>query len=127
MDAVDEYFRERHAEPVPLRDLSKPNSEVFCLPMHAVCKDTSTTPKLRVAFDASAKSSMGISLNDQPLVFPMVHALLLDMLLRFRRHKIVLATDISLMYHAIFSLKISVISFGLCGERMGAEKLKILE
>ena len=26
-DAVDEYFRERHAEPVPPGDLSKPNSK----------------------------------------------------------------------------------------------------
>ena len=28
-DVVDEYFQERHAEPVPPGDLSKPNSEVF--------------------------------------------------------------------------------------------------
>ena len=73
-DAVDEYFREHHAEPVPPGDLYKPNSEVFYLPMHAVCKGTSTTSKLRVVFDASAKSSMDVLLNDQLLVGPMVHA-----------------------------------------------------
>ena len=54
-----------------------------------------------MVFDASAKSSTGVSLNDQLLVGPTVHAPLLDVLLRFRRHKIALATDISRMYRAV--------------------------
>ena len=43
---------------------------------------------------------MGVSLNYQLLVGPMVHAQLPDVLLRFR-HKIALVTDISRMYHAV--------------------------
>ena len=78
-----------------------------------------------MVFDASAKSSTGVSLNDQLHVGLTIHALLLDVLLRFRRHKIALATDIIRMYCAVFSLKISVISIGLGGERMGMEKSKI--
>ena len=100
-DAIDEYFEQSHAEPVPPEDLSKPSSEVYYMPMHAVRKDTSTTTKLRVVFDASAKSSTGVSLNDQLLVGPTVHAPLVDVLLRFRRHKIAIATDISRMYRAV--------------------------
>ena len=69
--------------------------------MHAVRKDTSTTTKLCVVFDASAKSSTGISLNDQLLMRPTVHAPLIDVLLRFRRHKTAIATDISSMYRAV--------------------------
>ena len=64
-EVIDEYLEQDHAEAVPIRDMSKPCHEVYYLPMHAVHKTTSTTTKLRVVFDASAKSSTGVSLNDQ--------------------------------------------------------------
>jgi len=91
----------RHAEPVPAADLHKACHEVFYLPMHAVRKEDSTTTKLRVVFDASAKSSTGVSLNDTLLVGPTVHPPLIDVLLRFRIHRIALTTDVSKMYRAV--------------------------
>ena len=100
-EAIGEYFEQNHAEPVPPQDLSKPCHEVYYLPMHAVHKTTSTTTKLRVVFDASAKSSTGVSLNDQLLVGPTVHAPLTDVLLRFRQHRVALTADISRMYRAV--------------------------
>ena len=45
-DVVNEYFTLGHAELVPVTDMSKPPSEVFYLPMHAVKKPSSTTTKL---------------------------------------------------------------------------------
>ena len=68
--------------------------------MHAVYKASSMTTKVRAVFDASAKSSTGISLNNTLLVGPTVHPLLIDVLLRFRLHPIALTADISKMYHA---------------------------
>ena len=38
------------------------------LPIHVVQKEESTTTKFRVVFDASAKSSTGVSMNDTLLV-----------------------------------------------------------
>ena len=67
----------------------------------AVVKASSTTTKVRAVFDASAKSASGVSLNDQLLVGPTVHAALVDVLLQFRLHRIALATDVSRMYRAI--------------------------
>ena len=47
-EAIDEYFQQTHAEPVPPKHMSKPCNEVYYLPMHAVRKNTSTTTQLRV-------------------------------------------------------------------------------
>ena len=80
---MDEYFKMGHAETVPAVDLEKPQENVFYLPMHVVRKESSTTTKIRAVFDASAKSSTGISLNDTLLVGPTVHPLLIDVLLCF--------------------------------------------
>ena len=51
--------------------------------MHIVRKETNTTTKVYAVFDASAKTSMGISLNDILMVGPIVHPPLLDVLIRF--------------------------------------------
>ncbi|XP_076389571.1 uncharacterized protein LOC105662854 [Megachile rotundata] len=73
----------------------------FYLPHHAVTKIESTTTKLRVVFDGSAKSSTGISLNDTQKVGPTVQSELVEILLRFRTHQFVLSADIEKMYRQI--------------------------
>ena len=98
---MQEYFDLKHAENVPLADLNKPPENVFYLPMHAVRKESSTTTKIRAVFDASAKSSTGTSLNDTLLVGPTIHPPLVDVLLRFRLHRVALTADVSRMYRAV--------------------------
>ncbi|XP_078051418.1 uncharacterized protein LOC144477563, partial [Augochlora pura] len=73
----------------------------FYLPHHAVMKKDSTTTKLRVVFDGSAKTSSGVSLNSAQVVGPPVQDELLSILLRFRKHAIVIAADVSKMYRQI--------------------------
>ena len=58
---MQEYLDLGHAKLVPREDMDKDPSQVFYLPMHAVYKASSSTTKIREAFDASAKSSSGIS------------------------------------------------------------------
>ena len=98
---MNEYKDLKHAELVPEADLNKPTQETFYLPMHAVRKEESTTIQLRVVFDASAKSSTGISLNDSLLVGPTTHPPLIDVLLQFCTHRVALTTDVSKMYRAV--------------------------
>ena len=100
-DVMKEYFTLGHAEEVPIMDLYKPPKQVYYMPMHAVKKDSSVTTKLRVVFDASAKSNTDVSLNDTLMIGPTVHSSLVDVLLRFRLHPIALTADISKMYRAI--------------------------
>ena len=98
---MGDYFDKGHTEPVPDDDQQKPPREVFYLPMHAVRKESSTTTKLRAVFDASAKSSTCVSLNDTLFVGPTVHPPLVDVLLCFRLHRIALVMDVSQMYRAV--------------------------
>lgn len=78
---LKEYLDLGQAERVPIEDLGKPQSDVFYLPMHIIYKTCSTTTKVRAVFDASAKSTTGVSLNDCLLVGPTVHSPLIDVLL----------------------------------------------
>ena len=98
---IKEYMELGHAEVVPAQDLGKDVSQVFYMPIHVVYKDTSSTTKVRAVFDGSAKSSTGVSLNDLLLVGPTVHPQLMDVLLRFRVHRVALTTDVSKMYRAV--------------------------
>ena len=98
---VQEYFDQQHAEEVPQEDFDKPQDQVFYLPMHIVCKESSTTTKIRAVFDASAATTTGISLNSTLMVGPTVHPPLLDVLIRFRSHRIAMIADVSRMYRAV--------------------------
>ena len=90
-----------HAEIVPIEEMDKDPASVFYLPTHVVYKSSSSTNKIRAVFDASAKSNSGVSLNDTLLVGPTVHPPLLNVLLRFRAHRVALTADVSKMYRAI--------------------------
>ena len=101
-DAVmQKYFDLGHAEPVPTQDMDKSPALTFYLPMHAVYKTSSTTTRVRAVFDASTKSSTGVSLNDTLLVGPTLHPPLIDVLLRFRLYPVALTADVSKMYRAV--------------------------
>ena len=69
--------------------------------MHIVYKESTSTTKVRVVFDASAKSSTGVSLNDLLLVGPTVDSTPMDVLLRFRMYRVALIADVSRMYRAV--------------------------
>ena len=72
-----------HAELVPTADLGNPCNKVYYFPMHTVRKETSSTSKVRVVFNASAKTASGTSLNDHLLVGPMEHSTIIDVYYAF--------------------------------------------
>lgn len=73
----------------------------YFLPHHAVFKLTDNEPKIRVVFDASAKSETSCSLNDMMLTGPKVQNDIFDIIIRFRTYKYVFSADISKMYRQI--------------------------
>ena len=86
---------------MPVNVLNKAESSAYYLPSHGVIKLSSTTTKLRVVFDASAKSTSGISLNDILLFGPNLYPLLSNVILAFRSHVVGMSADISKMFHEV--------------------------
>ena len=99
---VNEFIDLGHLELVPAAEINKHCADVFYLPHHSVTKDSSTTSKLRVVFDASAKTSGGgPSLNDTLMTGPVIQDSLFNILSRFRVHQIALSADVAKMYRQI--------------------------
>ena len=89
-----------HAERIPEQDLCKSHSETFFLPMQDILKE-STTTKLRIVFDGSAKTSSSYSLNDALLPSPSLYPLLPTVINRFRLHPVGMSSDISKMFREV--------------------------
>ncbi|XP_055604816.1 uncharacterized protein LOC129753047 [Uranotaenia lowii] len=96
---IEEYIRLGHMTKV---DDPVDDSYPHCyLPHHPVFKESSTSTKIRVVFDASCKTSSGFSINDMQLVGPVIQDDLLSIVLRFRKHPIALVADIEKMYRQV--------------------------
>lgn len=73
----------------------EPGSMVYYVPHHCV------TTKFRVVFDASCKTTTGVSFNDIQLVGEKLQYDLADTFVRFRRHKVAIAADIKKMFRQV--------------------------
>ncbi|GFS96121.1 uncharacterized protein TNCV_2709911 [Trichonephila clavipes] len=85
-------------ELVPKNDYAE--REAYYLPHHAVLQDSSTNTKLRVVFDASAKSTSVYSL-DLLMVGPRVQRDVYRILLCFRTFQIAVCADFEKMFRQI--------------------------
>ncbi|XP_053968764.1 uncharacterized protein LOC128870195 [Anastrepha ludens] len=83
-------------------ELAPPSTDqTFYMPHHPVVKESSVTTKLKVVFNASAKSTTGNSLNDALFVGPQLQPDLYSILTRFRTHRYAVTADIAKMYRQI--------------------------
>ncbi|XP_071634306.1 uncharacterized protein [Temnothorax longispinosus] len=83
-------------------EAAPPDGRVYYLPHHGVHKLDSTTTKLRVVFDASAKCPNGLSLNDTILSGPKLQPDIVAVLLRFRAKLVALTADVKQMFRQIW-------------------------
>lgn len=98
---INNLIKSQHIELVPADRLNLPTNQTFYLPHHAVLKESSLTTKLRVVFNASRKTTSGISLNDKLLIGPTIQEDLFSILVRWRIHFIVFIADIEKMFRQI--------------------------
>lgn len=97
-EVIEEYLQLGHMQLVKNDDEL---DEGFYLPHHGVIKETSHTTKLRVVFNASARSSTQLSLNDVLMVGPIQQDNIFILILRFRMFKYVFTGDIEKMYRQV--------------------------
>lgn len=93
---IEEYLSLGH-----MSLMNDPVGNGYYLPHHTVVKESSNTTKVRIVFDASAKTNNGISLNDQLMVGPTIQDKLFSHLLRFRTYIYVITADIEKMYRQV--------------------------
>lgn len=97
-DVIQDYLDQGHIHKVA-RDASA--SPAYYIPHHAVTKlDSSSTP-VRIVFDASAKTSTSLSLNDILYTGPKLQADICSMFLNFRIFPVAFTADIRQMYRQI--------------------------
>lgn len=72
------------------------------LPHHPVVKESSSTTKVRTVFDASAKTSNGLSLNEILYVGPTIQPDLFELLIQWRLYEFAFCGDIEKMYRQIW-------------------------
>jgi len=76
----------------------------YYIPHHAICKVGEGETKIRVVFDASAKCSSGVSLNNALYPGPKLQRDIVDILVRFRLFRHPFTADICKMYRQILVL-----------------------
>ncbi|XP_060860374.1 uncharacterized protein LOC132937587 [Metopolophium dirhodum] len=91
---MDDYLTLGHMKPA-----SVPGK--YFIPHHAVVKHEEKGLKIRVVFDASAKSTSGRSLNDCLCIGPKLQTEISDVLLRSRFYRYMFVADIAKMYRQI--------------------------
>nr|CAH7760091.1 unnamed protein product [Callosobruchus chinensis] len=76
-------------------------SNSYFLPHHPVVNENNKTTKLRVVFDASARTDSGYSLNDLQYVGPTIQDTLFSILLRFRQGPVAIGADLVKMFRQV--------------------------
>lgn len=97
---INEYRELNHMKPID-ESLDNAYEKNYFLPHHVFLKPTSSTTKLRVVFDASAKTSTNKSLNDIMMIGPTVQDNIFNVILRFRTYKYTFSCDIKKMFRQI--------------------------
>jgi len=96
---MQDYLDAGHMELVPPEQIA--NVFHYYIPHHCVLRPDSSTTKLRVVFNAFARTSVGYSLNESMYTGPKLQPDIQVVLLRARLWKYVFMTDIKLMYRQI--------------------------
>ncbi|XP_076301440.1 uncharacterized protein LOC143219321 [Lasioglossum baleicum] len=96
---LSEYLFMGHMERIAEEQAS--NSSAIYIPHHPVVRPSSSTTKLRVVFNASAKTKSGKSLNDYLMVGPKLQRDLAAIILRWRLFRYVYTADIAKMFRQI--------------------------
>ncbi len=101
--AYEQFFENRFAEFVPTEEIEKSDFQIRYHDSFPVWENRNT--KCRIVFNPSSEDSEKNSLNKCLWPGPMLLPEMLSLLIRFRKHKIALTTDISRMFLRVGVIK----------------------
>ncbi|XP_070171430.1 uncharacterized protein, partial [Polyergus mexicanus] len=96
---LNEYKSMGHMESVS--DENPTLNQAVYIPHHPVLRESSSTTKLRVVFNASCKTSNGSTLNNHLMTGPKLQRDLSSIILRWRQFRYVYTADIEKMFRQI--------------------------
>lgn len=97
--AINEYLLSNRMQPTTHTECETDGHvNSAYLPHHAVFKESSTSTKLRVVFDASRQTTNGKALNDILVVGPTIQADIVTIVTNWRFHRIAFTADVQKMY-----------------------------
>ncbi|XP_050437636.1 uncharacterized protein LOC126843885 [Adelges cooleyi] len=99
VEFMQDYLTAGHMELVPPAERDKVYS--YYIPHHCVLRPDSSTAKLRVVFNASARTTIGLSLNESMYTGPKLQPDIQIVLLRSRLWQYLFMADIKQMYRQI--------------------------
>ena len=89
MEVFKEWEENGIIEEVPPEERKLPKErKVFYLPHRPVIREESISTKIRPVFDGSATNRNGLSINDALYTGPKLQNDIVDILFRFRTHKV---------------------------------------
>ncbi len=94
-DVIQDQLKRGIIETIPTDETP---TMVHYLPHHAVLKQSSSMTKVRIVYDASARSGSNPSLNDCLFKGPKFNQLVFDILVRFRAYQIAVTADLEKAY-----------------------------
>ncbi|XP_055856663.1 uncharacterized protein LOC129919682 [Episyrphus balteatus] len=105
-ESLKDQYRNFIQEFIDLGHMEKVNHQAvpgkhYYMPHRAVFKETSTTTKLRVVFNASCRTTTGFSLNDTQMVGPQLQPELYLALIRMRTYRFAMSADVTKMYRQV--------------------------
>ena len=96
-EILEEYVKKGYMTKTPAQKRSNRGGAEWFLPHFAVIREDKESTKLRIVYDAAAKSR-GVSLNSQLLPGPSLYSDLIETLIGFRQHRIALVGDVREMF-----------------------------
>jgi len=98
---MHEYSVLGHMHEITNDQISNAMIPSFYLSHHAVRNEASITTRVRVVFDGSCRTIIGIFLNDVLMVGPTLQDDIFSIVTRYRTFKVTLSADVSKMYRQV--------------------------
>lgn len=99
IEFMDEYEKLNHMQELTLEEAQQADRAFF--PHHPVLRMVDDKPKMRVVFNAAAKTSSGVTLNDTLYAGPKLQLDIEAILLNWRSYKFGFTTDVVKMFRQI--------------------------